>query len=650
MPLIKTMKEIEAGWLAGVLDRPGLEIDEVEAVGTGQMSTSYRVRFRAGGEQGAVVVKLAATDENSRNTGVGLGAYLREINFYRELRDRIGGPLAPCHLAEYDPEEGWFTLVLDYVEGGVQGDQIAGCTPAEARVALTALARLHAPVWNDLALAAADWINQPNPLNQALLTAIAPGFFERFGDQIKPEQREICERFIAVADAYMEDAKPPLGLVHGDFRLDNLLFTGDDCTVVDWQTVCWGPVMSDASYFMAGALSPEDRREHEQELIRAYYDELLAGGVTNFSWEACWEGYRGGCLMQLVMVIAPAMLVQRTERGDRMFMVVFDRAAQMAIDLDVAALLPEEGAKPAPLVVDPSDEGRHDPGPEELWNESWYFDAVSDDGTLGVYHRIGRMPNAGSCLLSTCIVRPGGDSIMLVDAAAPLPPKDDEAQRIETATARVSQHCEQPLQRFRVRSAGTAAAHADHSAPLRQEAGEPVEIEIDLVWETAGVPFQWRLATRYEIPCRVTGTVTVDGETIEFAGPGQRDHSWGSRDWWASDWMWSGLHLDDGTHTHAVAVPTHPDFGVGYVQKDGEMTETSGIRHTCEVTGDGLVSSAKVAMDPGGIDLTVEPLGFGALYLEAPDGRVSHFPRAMVRLTGADGRSGLGWMEWNRNQ
>ena len=111
MPLIRTMEEIEAGWLGEVLGKPGLEISGVEAVGTGQMSTSYRVRFSAGGERGAVVVKLAATDENSRGTGVGLGAYLREINFYRELRDRIGGPLAPCHLAEYDPEEGWFTPV-----------------------------------------------------------------------------------------------------------------------------------------------------------------------------------------------------------------------------------------------------------------------------------------------------------------------------------------------------------------------------------------------------------------------------------------------------------------------------------------------------------------------------------------------------------
>ncbi len=82
----------------------------------------------------------------------------------------------------------------------------------------------------------------------------------------------------------------------------------------------------------------------------------------------------------------------------------------------------------------------------------------------------------------------------------------------------------------------------------------------------------------------------------------------------------------------------------------GSSTETSGIKHIAEFADNGLIASATLAMDPGGVDLTVEPLGFGALYLEAPDGRVSHFPRAMVRLTDADGRRGLGWMEWNRNQ
>ncbi len=126
---------------------------------------------------------------------------------------------------------------------------------------------------------------------------------------------------------------------------------------------------------------------------------------------------------------------------------------------------------------------------------------------------------------------------------------------------------------------GTAEAHDDHSAPLRKESGEPVEIALDLTWETAGSPTSGA-STRYEIPCRVSGTVTSDGERIELSGPGQRDHSWGARDWWGSDWMWSGLHLDDGTHTHAVAVPQMPSFGVGYVQRGEELSEIGGVEAT----------------------------------------------------------------------
>jgi hypothetical protein len=44
------------------------------------------------------------------------------------------------------------------------------------------------------------------------------------------------------------------------------------------------------------------------------------------------------------------------------------------------------------------------------------------------------------------------------------------------------------------------------------------------------------------------------------------------------------------------------------------------------------------------------PRGFGPLRLEAPDGRVTHFQRAMADFRTADGRSGVGWIEWNINQ
>jgi hypothetical protein len=237
-----------------------------------------------------------------------------------------------------------------------------------------------------------------------------------------------------------------------------------------------------------------------------------------------------------------------------------------------------------------------------------------------------------------------------VHPSAPLPPPDDDAQVVDLPGLHAEHRCVEPLRRFRVIVSGVAQAHDDPSAPLRDEPGEPVEIAIDLMWETDGIAYQWRTATRYEIPCRVTGTVRIGDEEIAFAGPGQRDHSWGARDWWATDWMWSALHLDDGSHTHAVGVPQLAGFGVGYVQRDGVVEEIEAVTATEEMTDDGLIASARIVSGPDELDLAIEPVGWGALLLTAPDGRISHFPRAMCRVTAADGRTGTGWVEWNRVQ
>ena len=112
---------------------------------------------------------------------------------------------------------------------------------------------------------------------------------------------------------------------------------------VDWQTVSWGPVMTDASYFLGGSLSVADRRAHEQALVREYHDALHAHGVRGFAWEDCWSGYRRECFLGILMTVAPAMLVERTERGDEMFLTSLARYAQQVLDLGALELLPEPG-------------------------------------------------------------------------------------------------------------------------------------------------------------------------------------------------------------------------------------------------------------------------------------------------------------------
>jgi ecdysteroid kinase len=656
-PVLRLPEDLTSEWLAAALGTGPIAAFSIESIGTGQMSESRRVSidYAPGPDHGppTVVLKTASAHQSSRSVGIGLGVYEREVRFYSELAPRLGGPLAECHLAVIDPDQGWFTLLLEDVSPAVQGDQIAGCTVEQARLALHELAKLHAPVFADPQLGATPWLNQENVLGQALMTQLLPAFVERYGDRVLPEHQEVCRRFVASLDGWVSDRRPPLGVVHGDYRLDNMLFGGEEAprrfVVVDWQTVSWGPVMTDASYFLGSSLTLQDRRTHEQELVREYYDTLRAHGVRGFDWADCWSEYRRQSFLGVLMTVGPAVIVERTERGDEMFLTSLARYAQQVLDLDALDLLPTPGAgRPPALRPDPGEEARHAAGPEELWNESWYFDAISEDGRTGLYTRLGLYPNLGVCWLTAFICGPERPTVAIVDFTAPLP--DGALLNIERPGLRAEHVCESELERFRVRINAEGESHADPASLLRGDRGEPVSASFDIAWETLGEPYAYRVATRYEIPCRVSGTVRIGHETIDLNGVGQRDHSWGLRDWWSAEWMWCAGHLKDGTRFHAVEfrIPKAPPIGLGYLQPpSGGIIELDSVSASEQVGADGLVTSARICLAE--LTLEFEPVAFGPLRLEAPDGRISQFPRAMCRVSADDARTGMAWVEWNRN-
>ena len=293
------------------------------------------------------MLKVAATDPVSRQTGHALGLYEREVRFYSDvapgLGARSGGPIARCYHSEYQPETGYFTLLLDDAAPAEVGDEIRGATIADAKLALTQLGRLHAPLIGSEALADAEWLNRETPVNQELITALYAGFADRYGEAITGEQREVCERLVNGFDAYVaEEAARVKGLVHGDYRLDNMLFGRPgslrDLTVVDWQTVTWGSALTDVAYFIGCALLVKDRRAHYDELLHAYHEGL--GPNPPLSLDAVREGVRRQSFFGVMMSIVSSMLVVRTERGDEMFLTMLDRHSSHVLDTGALDALP----------------------------------------------------------------------------------------------------------------------------------------------------------------------------------------------------------------------------------------------------------------------------------------------------------------------
>jgi len=353
---VERPEDLTADWLTAAIGAGRVGAFSSERIGTGQMSECYRVGINYTGKAGSqppgpasVVLKVAARDPVSRQTGQTLGLYEREVRFYSEIAPRLartaGAPIARCYHASHQPDTGMFALLLDDAAPAEVGNEIAGAGLGEAKLALTQLALLHGPLLASRSLAETDWLNRETPVNQALITALFAGFVDRYGTDITAEQRRVCELLVDRFDAYLADEAArggPQGLVHGDYRLDNMLFGRPgslrELTVVDWQTVTWGPAMTDVAYFLGCALTTADRRAHYDELLAAYRDGL--GDGAPLTAEQVREGVRRQSFFGVMMAIVSAMLVERTERGDTMFLTMLERHSSHVLDtgaLDVLA-------------------------------------------------------------------------------------------------------------------------------------------------------------------------------------------------------------------------------------------------------------------------------------------------------------------------
>jgi aminoglycoside/choline kinase family phosphotransferase len=340
--VVDDTNQLTPRWFDAVLGTAGtasrVRSVTTEPVGTGQMAATVRAHLDLGeGSRRTVVVKYGRADVESTMAAM---AYAKEVAFYVELADKVAARTPDCLYAAIVEGSPRFVLVLEDLSDARQGDQIAGCSVAHAEAAVVNLAGLHGPTWCDAALSRQRWLGGESDdvitpdFIAPIIGAAADAFSARFASELDPVEAEVLDASRELLPAWMFARGERFAVVHGDYRLDNLLFPVDDparVAAVDWQTTAVGPPGRDLAYFLETCLTLEDRRGHERSLVAAYHRALADHDVTGYDLDTCWDDYVDGMLHGPLIILLGRLTAGVTVRGDEMFRVMWRRASA-AID------------------------------------------------------------------------------------------------------------------------------------------------------------------------------------------------------------------------------------------------------------------------------------------------------------------------------
>jgi hypothetical protein len=358
VPLPHGPDDVTADWLTSALRSRGLEVTVASfrrsslGEGLGMMSDLERldVTYEVGEGPPVLILKMPALNEANRAVADAFDLYAREVLFYRDVAASSAAWTPTVYYADIDGSD--FVLLLEDLSDYRLGDQVEGCALREARLGMAWLGEHHASFWNDVEDPALDFMPyiSPSYSSDALQQGCAHGWdvmVTTFGDVLPDHIRSLKERYLAALPQIFEwMATPPLTVVHGDFRMDNLFFgTSADqepLIAIDWQGCLRGRAAQDIAYFMSGSLPVEVRRAHERELIGLWHRHLVDHGVTGFSAHDAWEDYRRGVLYVWTLAVVIAGTLDPTnERGHRWMSEMLARSVAAIDDLGLVELLGE---------------------------------------------------------------------------------------------------------------------------------------------------------------------------------------------------------------------------------------------------------------------------------------------------------------------
>lgn len=306
----------------------------------------------AGGVPGSFVVKGSFTeglgDDDLAQQWHELMVMMNQTEgrFYTEEAAVMGDRAPSCYYAAADDDSS--IIVLEDLEsraGGVRfgvfdeplgADDMAGV--------LDVLAILHSSRWDDRRLGGAplrDSFREGGMLEGFLSQANWDQQMARArGKRVPPELTDHAHTTAAIRRAWDAKRSGPQCLIHGDPHIGNHFFDAGGAGLLDWQLFTSGHWASDVIYAIASAMEIEDRRTHEQDLVRHYLEHVdtLTGGAAP-AFEDAWHDCRKFAVWGVAALLTPGEGIQAEEYNAT----VGERHARAAVDLDSIAMLDADG-------------------------------------------------------------------------------------------------------------------------------------------------------------------------------------------------------------------------------------------------------------------------------------------------------------------
>jgi hypothetical protein len=224
-----------------------------------------------------------------------------EVTFYNTLRPLLNIEAPQSYFANYDPQTFNSIIVLGDLSGRVTEfcTHKTQMTRQSVESQLSLLSELHGTCYRDGEIITrlqqlSTWpqffhrtlaFGMQDGSNKGFLAAgevIPPRLYRRF-EEIWPATMTSVERH-----NYLRHT-----LSHGDVHLKNWYVAGNgEMGLSDWQCATRGHWSRDVAYTIATALTVEDRRAWEKDLLRYYVDRMHALGGPMIAFDEAWDHYR----------------------------------------------------------------------------------------------------------------------------------------------------------------------------------------------------------------------------------------------------------------------------------------------------------------------------------------------------------------------